>query len=99
MSAENNEEKNVSEEMRKERFASMERVMTQLYCRHVFHDFRKPVEVMYPHLTETYHSLVKRPMDLGTLLLKTLKKEIMTIEEFRTNLQLVHNNALLFNEG
>lgn len=77
----------------------MERVMTLLYCRHVFHDFRKPVEVMYPHLTGAYHSLVKRPMDLGTLLLKTLKKEILTIEEFRTNLQLVHNNALLFNEG
>lgn len=99
MSNDNNEEKNVTEAVRKERFVSMERVMTLLYCRHVFHDFRKPVEVMYPHLTQAYHTVVKRPMDLGTLLIKSIKKEILTVQEFRTNLQLVHNNAILFNEG
>jgi hypothetical protein len=99
MSNANNEEKNVPDVVRKERFASMEKVMTILYCRHAFQDFRKPVEVSYPHLAQTYHSLVKRPMDLGTLLLKTKKKEVLTIQEFRVNLQLVHSNALLFNEG
>jgi hypothetical protein len=80
-------------------FRGMETIMSILYCRNIFQDFRKPVERMYPHLAGTYQSLVKRPMDLGTLLLKTRKREVRTIQEFRTCLQLVHNNALKFNEG
>jgi hypothetical protein len=97
--SDNYEEKNLTEAARKERFLAMEQLLTVLYCRDVFHDFRKPVEVMYPHLTATYHSVIKRPMDLGTLLLKAKKQEILTVHELRTNLQLVHNNALHFNEG
>lgn len=93
------EEKHMSESALRERFLAMEQVVTILYCRDVFHDFRKPVEVMYPHLATTYHSVIKRPMDLGTLLLKTMKREVLTVHELRTNLQLVHNNAMYFNEG
>lgn len=95
----NYEEKNVTDSARKERCQAMEHMLSILYCRSVFRDFRKPVELMYPHLAQTYGTLVKRPMDLGTLLLKARRKEIVTIQEFRTTLQLVHNNALLFNEG
>lgn len=93
------EEKNLTDEVMRERLIAMEKLMTILYCRDVFHDFRKPVEVMYPHLAATYHSIIKRPMDLGTLLLKVKKHEVLTIHELRTSLQLVHNNALYFNEG
>jgi hypothetical protein len=93
------EERNLSESALRERFLAMEQLMTILYCREVFRDFRKPVEVMYPHLAATYHSVIKRPMDLGTLLLKTMKREVLTVHELRTNLQLVHNNAMYFNEG
>lgn len=95
----NYEEKNVNDAVRKERCQAMEHMLSILYCRSVFRDFRKPVELMYPHLAQTYGTLVKRPMDLGTLLLKAKRREIVTIQEFRTTLQLVHNNALLFNEG
>ena len=82
-----------------ERLIAMEQLLSILYCRDVFHDFRKPVEVMYPHLAATYHSAIRRPMELGTLLLKVRKHEVLTIHELRTSLQLVHNNALHFNEG
>lgn len=99
MTTETTDEKNLPEFLRNERFLAMEQVLTILYCRDVFHDFRKPVEVMYPQLAATYQSIVKRPMDLGTLLLKTKKREILTVHELRISLQLVHNNALAFNEG
>lgn len=99
MSQEAIEERNVSEAVLQQRFLAMEQLVTIIYCRDVFRDFRKPVEVMYPHLAATYHTVISKPMDLGTLLLKTMKREIHTINELRTGLQLVHKNALYFNEG
>lgn len=76
----------------------MQEVASILYCRSVFQDFRKPVELMYPTLAKTYSAIIKKPMDLGTILLKTMKNQ-QSVEEFRENLKLVHHNALTFNEG
>lgn len=71
-----------------------------LYCRYVFQEFRRPVYISYPDLAESYLSVISRPMDFGTLLLKLLQyPEQMTISEFRDNLQLIYHNALRFNEG
>eukprot|EP00600_Ochromonadales_sp_CCMP1393_P008836 CAMPEP_0174956168 /NCGR_PEP_ID=MMETSP0004_2-20121128/1379_1 /TAXON_ID=420556 /ORGANISM="Ochromonas sp., Strain CCMP1393" /LENGTH=671 /DNA_ID=CAMNT_0016204161 /DNA_START=108 /DNA_END=2119 /DNA_ORIENTATION=- len=76
----------------------IEELLSIVYCRSVFADFRKPVAVMYPHLSETYDSLVKTPMDLGTLLLRSYRHEL-SVDGLRNGLQLVHGNCLLFNEG
>lgn len=80
-------------------FDKYEKLVTIIYSRNIFSDFRIPVELLYPSLTNTYLSIVKKPMDLGTLLVKVLKKELKDINEFKYNLQLIHKNALLFNEG
>lgn len=78
---------------------AMVHLVSILYCRSIFHDFRKPVQILYPSIASTYLSVIKSPMDHGTLLVKIMNNEIHSIEEFRTYLQLIHSNAMLFNEG
>ena len=77
----------------------MVHLVTILYCRSIFHDFRIPVEILYPSLASSYLSIIKSPMDHGTLLVKLMKNQFKSINEFRKCLQLVHNNAMLFNQG
>ncbi|KAJ1380755.1 hypothetical protein B484DRAFT_411933 [Ochromonadaceae sp. CCMP2298] len=77
---------------------AMEQLLSILYCRSVFSDFRKPVAVAYPHLIQTYRQVIERPMDLGTLLLGALRREL-NVSQLRDGLQLVHFNALTFNAG
>lgn len=48
-------------------------LVSVLYCRAVFKEFRRPVLAAYPDLAETYLASVAKPMDLGSLLLKSLK--------------------------
>ena len=45
-------------------------IMSKLYCLSIAADFRKPVEVLYPNIASSYLSVIKNPMDLGTLLLE-----------------------------
>lgn len=80
-------------------YDAMIHLVTILYCRSIFHDFRIPVEILYPSLASSYLSVIKSPMDHGTLLVKLMKNEFKNIDEFRKCLQLVHNNAMLFNQG
>jgi len=80
-------------------YDAMIQLVTILYCRSIFHDFRVPVEILYPSLASSYLSIIKSPMDHGTLLVKLMNNEFKSIDEFRRCLQLVHNNAMLFNQG
>ena len=80
-------------------YDAMIHLVSILYCRSIFHDFRMPVEILYPTLAASYLTIIQSPMDHGTLLVKLLKNEIKSIDDFRRCLQLVHNNALQFNEG
>ena len=64
-------------------YDAMIHLVSILYCRSIFHDFRMPVEILYPTLATSYLSIIQSPMDHGTLLVKLLKNEIKTIDDFR----------------
>ena len=74
------------------------KVMSILYCQSIAADFRKPVEILYPNMAANYLSIIKHPMDLGTLLLECMKGTA-TIDSIRDGLKLVFMNSILFNEG
>ena len=78
--------------------ASLYSVMSTLYCLSIAADFRKPVEVLYPNIATSYLSVIKNPMDLGTLLLECMKGNA-TVNSIRQGLRLVFSNSLLFNAG
>jgi Bromodomain len=78
--------------------ASLYSVMSTLYCLSIAADFRKPVEVLYPNIANSYLSVIKNPMDLGTLLLECMKGNA-TVNSIRQGLRLVFSNSLLFNAG
>lgn len=74
------------------------KVMSILYCQSIAADFRKPVEILYPNMAANYLSIIKHPMDLGTLLLECMKGTA-TIDSIRDGLKLVFMNSIRFNEG
>ena len=74
------------------------RIMSTLYCLSIAADFRKPVEVLYPNIATSYLSVIKHPMDLGTLLLECMRG-FATAEYIRKGLRLVFSNSLRFNAG
>jgi Bromodomain len=78
--------------------ASLYSVMSTLYCLSIAADFRKPVEVLYPNIAASYLSVIKNPMDLGTLLLECMRG-VATINSIRQGLRLVFSNSLRFNAG
>lgn len=59
---------------------NMKRVLSALYTRPAFQDFRRPVSLMYPTLSKEYHSAIAEPSDLGTLLLAAIRESI-SVEE------------------
>ena len=73
-------------------------LMSTLYCLSIAADFRKPVEVLYPNIAASYLSVIKHPMDLGTLLLECMKG-FATVQYIRKGLRLVFANSLRFNAG
>ena len=81
-----------------ESIASLYSVMSTLYCLSIAADFRKPVEVLYPNIAASYLSVIKNPMDLGTLLLECMKG-VATSHSIRQGLRLVFSNSLRFNAG
>lgn len=82
----------------KDEMEAMIRIASILYCHEICADFKSPVEILYPELKDDYSSIIKYPMDLGTILVNCLDNK-MTIEGFRRSLQLVFVNALEFNKG
>lgn len=51
------------------------KLISKLYCRSVCAEFRRPVVTSYPELAATYNSIVRFPVDLGTLLFRCVMKE------------------------
>lgn len=91
--------------------AQFTELLTILYSRHVFLEFRTPVLKKYPELKTDYHQKIKEPMDLGTLLYQSLLLQseggeqgikeggegILTLPILRKGLKLIISNALIFN--
>lgn len=71
-------------------------VVGLLYCRTVSDDYRQPVELLLPQSKQLYRSVIKSPMDLGTLLLKAYKGELSPAM-LRYGLRMVFNNAIIYN--
>jgi hypothetical protein len=74
------------------------KVMTTLYCQSIAADFRKPVEILFPNMAASYLSIIKSPMDLGTLLLECMRGTA-TVSNIRIGLKLVFSNSIRFNAG
>jgi Bromodomain len=74
------------------------KIMSILYCQGIAADFRKPVEILYPNMAANYLSIIKDPMDLGTLLLECMKGTA-TVKSIRDGLKLVFMNSIRFNAG
>lgn len=78
--------------------SSLLKVMSTIYCLSIASDFRKPVELLYPNIAQRYLSVIKRPIDLGTLLLDCMNGTA-TASYIREGLRLVFANSLSFNVG
>ena len=74
------------------------KVMSTLYCQSISADFRKPVEILYPNIALDYLSIIKHPMDFGTLLLECMKGTA-TVKGIRDGLKQVFMNSIRFNVG
>ena len=74
------------------------RILEKLFRRSITADFRRPVVNMFPELAQTYLSVIKEPMDLGSLLLR-VHQGLDDVYEVRRCLQLIFSNAMAFNEG
>ncbi len=72
------------------------KILSILYCRSICREFRQPVEILYPNLLINYLSVIKYPMDLGTLLLAAMKRK-MKVTNYRDGLRLVFSNCMQFN--
>lgn len=78
--------------------SNMKRIASSLYCRSICQEFRRPVDALYPTIMSKYMTVVRTPMDLGTILYDTIH-EHLTVEQFRVHVQLVFDNAIAFNVG
>ncbi|RYG63801.1 hypothetical protein EON64_15210, partial [archaeon] len=79
-------------------FHPMLQFISILYTQGVFRDFRRPVIATYPDLAQTYLEAIAEPQDLGSLLLKVMKRTVDR-EGLRKGLVMMCRNALKFNEG
>ncbi|KXS15137.1 Bromodomain-domain-containing protein [Gonapodya prolifera JEL478] len=58
--------------------------------------FREPVDAVRLNIP-TYHSIVKKPMDLATLGRNLENGQYATVDEFASDMRLIFSNAVLFN--
>lgn len=58
--------------------------------------FNKPVDTVSMGLHD-YHTIIKNPMDLGTVKSRLLKKEYRTPLDFAGDVRLTFNNAMVYN--
>ena len=80
----------------RETSARLLNVLSTLYCQPFAVDFRKPVEILYPNIASDYLSIIKHPMDLGTLLLECMK-DAATLKSIRDGLKQIFINSMRFN--
>lgn len=59
--------------------------------------FMQPVDPVALHIPD-YFSIIKQPMDLGTIKTKLINGEITTEEEYISLVRLVFDNAILYNK-
>lgn len=60
-------------------------------------NFRAPVSMLWPNFADAYYAKVLNPIDLGTIETKVKEHKYGTWGEFRADMQLIADNALLFN--
>lgn len=58
--------------------------------------FNEPVDALKLGLSD-YHSVIKKPMDLGTIKSKLDKKQYASLSEFADDIRLTFNNAMTYN--
>ena len=58
--------------------------------------FNEPVDAAHLGLSD-YHSVIKKPMDLGTIKNKLDKKQYKSLSEFSDDVMLTFNNAMTYN--
>lgn len=58
--------------------------------------FNEPVDAVKLSLSD-YHSVIKKPMDLGTIKRKLDKKQYASLSEFADDIRLTFNNAMTYN--
>ncbi|CED84338.1 Histone acetyltransferase SAGA/ADA, catalytic subunit PCAF/GCN5 and related proteins [Phaffia rhodozyma] len=75
-------------------FESLDKVVQELRSTPEGHWFLKPVSKKD---VPDYHTIVKHPMDLGTVAKKVKGKQYKTKQEFKDDLNLIWDNCLLYN--
>ena len=60
-------------------------------------NFRAPVSTLWPNFAEAYYAKVPNPIDLGTIETKVRDGQYPTWGDFRADIQLIADNAMLFN--
>ena len=71
-------------------------VISILYSRSISTDYRKPIQHLHPEIAATYYSIIKHPMDLGTLLLECMNSTA-TVRSIRDGLKQIFANSIRFN--
>lgn len=86
--------------------SKLSRLLSALYCKSPFADFRRPVVSQYPALTKSYFATISTPMDVGTLLCEVLLaldkddySSSFNLMEMCKKLNLIASNSLVFNSG
>jgi hypothetical protein len=59
--------------------------------------FRAPARVLWPKFADEHRATVLNPIDLGTIEDKLKRKKYRSIDDFKADIQLLYNNAVLFN--
>ncbi|KAE8719877.1 bidirectional sugar transporter SWEET2a-like isoform X1 [Hibiscus syriacus] len=89
---------------RQEKRRKMDRIMTQ-QCTTLLNAlmkhpagwvFNQPVDPIALRIPD-YFSIIKNPMDLGTIKSKLAKKAYLSVEEFVADIKLTFSNAMLYN--
>lgn len=73
------------------------RVLSDIYNDYRSEEFRQPVDWNYLQIFD-YPTIVKTPMDLGSVRRKLSNKGYTSIYDFNEDMQLVWNNAQLYNQ-
>lgn len=60
-------------------------------------NFRAPVSTLWPQFAESYYAKVPNPIDLSNVETKVRESKYPTWGDFRADMQLIADNALLFN--
>lgn len=74
------------------------RIVARLYIRDVCRDLTRPLSILYPELAAEYKAMITHPTDLGTILLRCMK-DGMKLDELKSELSVMIQNALQFNQG